>query len=453
MVARLNTNGSLDAGFGSGGTTTVNFGTTNAVAHSLALQSDGKIVVVGGEHTTGINADFLVARLNTNGSLDTGFDIDGKVTVDFGGNVAIAYSVAIQSNQKIVLAGGESTTGINADFFVARLNTNGSLDTGFDLDGKVTVDFGTNVAVAHSVAIQSDGKIIAAGGYGNFAIARLNTSGSLDTSFDTDGKVTVNFGANEYAYSVAIHSDGKIVVAGGEVTTGINADFMLARLNMNGSLDTGFDIDGKVTTDFGTNVVVANGVAIQSDEKIVAAGGYDDFAVARYIGISCASLAINPTTTGDGGSCNGTATASASGGTPPYTWNWSGPSCPCANADNITGLCAGTYSVTVTDNNGCTLVGSPVIVIGIEEIPSLTSLTLYPNPSEGEFTIEMELAQPLEMELELFNALGQVIHSESLGRVSGTYQKQLSLKALAKGIYSLQLTSEEGTTTRKLMIE
>ncbi len=181
----------------------------------MAIQSDGKIVVAGGSGST-----FALARYNANGSLDTTFDGDGKLTTTFGGTSSAAYGVAIQSDGKIVAAGYSLSATNNQDFALARYNTDGSLDTSFDGDGKLTTDFGSFFDFAFSVAIQSDGKIVAAGnsGAGNtqdFALARYNTNGSLDTSFDVDGKVTTSFAAgNDIAYSVAIQTDGKIVAAG-----------------------------------------------------------------------------------------------------------------------------------------------------------------------------------------------------------------------------------------------
>jgi uncharacterized delta-60 repeat protein len=167
------------------------------------------------------------------GDLDTSFDTDGKVTTDFGASSDSASSIALQSDGKIVVA-GYSYNGSNYDFAVVRYNTNGSLDTSFDTDGKVTTDFGAQSDYAKSVALQSDGKIVVAGYSYNgsnydFAVVRYNTNGSLDTSFDTDGKVTTDFGASsDYAESVALQSDGKIVVAGTSYN-GSNYDFAVVR--------------------------------------------------------------------------------------------------------------------------------------------------------------------------------------------------------------------------------
>jgi uncharacterized delta-60 repeat protein len=192
------------------------------------VQSDGKIVAAGYSYN-GSNFDFAVVRYNTNGSLDTTFDTDGKVTTAIGSGTDAAYSVVLQSDGKIVVA-GNSRIGSNDDFAVVRYNTNGSLDTTFDTDGKVTTAIGSGTDEARSVVVQSDGKIVAAGYSDNgpnfdFAVVRYNTNGSLDTTFDTDGKVTTAVGlGDDEAYSVVLQSDGKIVAAGYS-DNGPNFDF------------------------------------------------------------------------------------------------------------------------------------------------------------------------------------------------------------------------------------
>ena len=126
----------------------------------------------------------------------------------------------------------------------------GDLETSFDSDGKVTTDIGGSDDRARSVAIQSDGKIVAAGYSNNgsnddFALVRYNTNGTLDTTFDSDGKVTTAIGSdNDFAYSVALQSDGKIVVAGYS-NNGSNFDFALVRYNTDGSLDTALTVTAR----------------------------------------------------------------------------------------------------------------------------------------------------------------------------------------------------------------
>lgn len=149
----------------------------------FAIQPDGKIVVAGRARISEgpSNDDFAVARYNTDGSLDTEFDGDGKVIVAFAGRFDEAFSVAIQDDEKIVAAGFSGSTA--EDFALARFNPNGSLDSTFDVDGRVTTSFGAGRDGAYSVVIQPDDKIVAAGIATmtnlDFAIARYNPDGSL----------------------------------------------------------------------------------------------------------------------------------------------------------------------------------------------------------------------------------------------------------------------------------
>ncbi|MDZ8140820.1 MAG: DUF4347 domain-containing protein, partial [Nostoc sp. DedQUE04] len=273
-LVRYNTDGSLDTSFNSNGKVTTDLGLLSIdIGYSLAIQADGKIIVAGTNGT-----DFALARYNSNGSLDTSFSSDGKVTTGFGLTIDIAHSTTVQADGKIIVAGTDGT-----DFALARYNSNGSLDTSFSSDGKVTTDFGLlAIDIVYSTAVQADGKIIVAGvSNGDFALARYNSNGSLDTSFSSDGKVTTDFGllAIDIVYSTVVQADGKILVAGES-----NGDFALARYNSDGSLDTSFSSDGKVTTDFGLLPnEIAYSLAVQADGKILVAGvSNNDFALVRY---------------------------------------------------------------------------------------------------------------------------------------------------------------------------
>ncbi len=289
-LARYNTDGSPDTTFGGDGMVTTDFvDGSHDRPHSVAIQADGKIVVVGLTHL-GSTYDFALARYNTDGSLDTTFGGDGKVITALGGWHDIAWSVAIDGDGKIVVAGYSFQWG-NRDLALARYNTDGSLDTTFGGDGMVTSNIGPG-DTAHTVAIQADGKIVVAG-YAyqadnwDFALARYNTDGSLDATFDGDGLLTTDFaGAHDEAHSVAIDGDGRIVVTGWSRQGG-DRDFALARYNTDGSLDATFNGDGKVTTDFAGSDDVTQGLAIQANGKIVVAGhsnqgGNRNFALARY---------------------------------------------------------------------------------------------------------------------------------------------------------------------------
>ncbi len=278
-VVRYNSDGSLDTSFDGDGKITTDFG-SNDDGSDVAIQSDGKIVVIGYTESSP-TTNFAIVRYNPDGSLDATFDGDGKVTTNFGGH-SYGFSITIQPDGKIVVVGFASD-----NFAVARYNPDGSLDTSFDSDGLVTTDFG-DIEYGLGVVIQSDGKLVVVGYTGlpysnsEFALARYNTNGSLDTSFDGDGKVITNLGDISRSSDVALQSDGKIVVVGSAINEN-NEDFALARYNPDGSLDTSFDDDGLVTSDFGhATYEHAYGVAIQSDGKIVVVGSDYDFIVARY---------------------------------------------------------------------------------------------------------------------------------------------------------------------------
>ncbi len=290
QTALAQTPGSLDSSFGSGGIVTTSINAIDT-AYAVVVQADGKIVTAGITFN-GTNTDFALVRYNVDGSLDTSFDGDGKVTTDFGNSFDDAYDIAIQTDGKIVAVGTtfNSSTGTGDDFAIARYNIDGSLDTSFDGDGKMTTNIiGTSSDEARAVAIQADGKIVVAGqSIGGFAVVRYNTNGSLDASFDGDGKVTTSISMRvDEAFAIAIQTDGKIVAAGSSRIGNDNAAFALVRYNPNGSLDTSFDNDGKVTTDFGNFDDEIGDIAIQADGKIVAAGyaeisGGAQFALVRY---------------------------------------------------------------------------------------------------------------------------------------------------------------------------
>ncbi|HEX4697540.1 MAG TPA: delta-60 repeat domain-containing protein [Candidatus Udaeobacter sp.] len=244
---------------------------------SVAVQSDGKIVVAG-HATVGRAYQIALVRYNVDGSLDKNFNGTGKVITAVGDGDCKGEGLALQSDGKIVVAGYSFKPGgkDRAEFTVLRYNPDGTLDSGFGESGKAITDIGRDSDDATSVALQSDGKIVAAGRTfaptnNDFAVARYNRDGKLDLSFNATGKATADFGKRDYAHSVAVQSDGKIVVAG-DAEHGDGRIFAVARFNADGTPDISFNKTGKLTTDFGSGNAEARGVAVQSDGKIVVAG-------------------------------------------------------------------------------------------------------------------------------------------------------------------------------------
>ena len=296
--------GDLDPTFGTGGMVTTDIDRSTDIANAVAIQPDGKLVIVGQTYKNNdySNEDFVVTRYNTNGTLDTTFGRGGKVRTDFPGLAAVPSAVVIQSDGKIVVAGGAFPQFTFAgNFEVVRYNPNGSLDRSFGNGGIVTTTFPEG-SYAFDVALQPDGKIIAAGtvfvdfipgepSNTDFALARYNPDGTPDATFGNGGQVSTDFvGLEDDAFSVLIQPDGKIVAVGSADSPATYYDFAAVRYLSNGTIDTTFGVAGKVSTDFGDqNFDRARSAALQPDGRIVAAGfaisqngGVQNFAVARY---------------------------------------------------------------------------------------------------------------------------------------------------------------------------
>lgn len=301
-IVRYNADGSRDTTFGGDGAIEygylwVNSCPLNSYHHGLAIQNNGKIVAAGSAKNASSNFDFAAMRLNADGTLDASFNLDGTATFPIGTGNDIAYAAAIHSNTgKIVLAGYSYKSSTSNDFAMVMLNSQGLYDLSFGNGGKITTDFVGNDDRANAVAFQTDGKIIAAGQQSNastgvdFALARYNSNGTLDSSFGTGGKVKTVFGAfYDIAYGINVRADGKIVAAGyGRDWSDMNANFAVARYNANGTLDTSFSGDGKQTADFSGFNDYGRAVAIQTDGKIVVAGyafngTENDIALVRYL--------------------------------------------------------------------------------------------------------------------------------------------------------------------------
>lgn len=183
------------------------------------------------------------------------FSSDGKATIDFSGTDDYCYSMLV-FNDKIYLA-GSTITNSQEEFAVAVLSLNGLLDTSFDGDGKASIDIGAGPDFGHAIAIQDDGKLVLTGYTGSdfnndFATVRLLTAGKLDPSFGQDGKIITDIGPYwERAFSVAIQKDQKVVVSGFTFNNTGN-DFALVRFLPDGSLDKGFSMDGILVQAIGT---------------------------------------------------------------------------------------------------------------------------------------------------------------------------------------------------------
>jgi uncharacterized delta-60 repeat protein len=293
-LARYTTAGALDSTFGTSGRAMVTPSGSSPSPYAVAVQPDDKIVVAGSWQ--GGTACILM-RFNADGSVDTTFGASGQVVETIAGCTDQAFqALALQGNGSIVVAGYAQKSAADYECVLARYTSSGAPDTAFGTSGIRVGDFTAADDIARAVAIQTDGRIVAAGFSGTMPgdpstafVARYAGSGALDTGFGTGGVASTPIGSGTKSsfFSVAVQTDKKIVAAG-SASNGTDTDFTLARYKADGSLDTGFGTGGTVMTGFGNGDDAAYGVAILDDGLIVSAGIarsslYNAVGLARYV--------------------------------------------------------------------------------------------------------------------------------------------------------------------------
>lgn len=325
VLLRYTTDGSFDATFGVGeddgtpnGVVNISLGEGNDFGTAVAAQADGKLVVAG-YHEEGTSTNMVVLRVNTDGTLDQSFGTaddgteNGIVNISLGDGDDIARDIAVQADGKIVIAGNSVTADGSANIIVARLNADGSVDESFGQsddgtpNGFVASSLGNGDDLANALVLQADGKIVVAGnriaedGSSNMIVARYDAAGVPDATFGASGDdgtpegfVNISLGdGNDVARDVALQADGKVVLVGDSVTADGSSNFVLARLNADGTPDDSFGVaedgtpNGFVSTSLGEGNDFATGLAVQTDGKLVVAGyhqegGSTNIAVARY---------------------------------------------------------------------------------------------------------------------------------------------------------------------------
>ena len=312
-VIRYKSAGSLDSTFGTNGRALTSVGSNDSYPQAGAIQVDGKIIVTGNT-LNGNNWDFALVRYNSDGSLDNSFGTNGRVITPVGLYSDYPIALAIQSDGKIIVVGSSSDNNYIPAYAVVRYKSNGSVDSTFGNNGKIVSHLGpfiTNIngvyygtysdEYAKSVVIQADEKIVVAGEsytyndcyhddyYGGiyctrvFAMVRYNSNGSLDNTFGNNGKVTDSVSLS-YISSAVLQTDGKILISGSGYPNGFRAN----RYKIDGSLDSSFGTNGRVVTAIGQDGYSnLNSLVVQPDGKIVLAGSVNgnnasDFAVVRY---------------------------------------------------------------------------------------------------------------------------------------------------------------------------
>lgn len=441
VVCRFTTTGALDNTFGTSGRASFNLNVSNTIT-CMALQSDGKIIL-GGD----FDAKPMLVRLTTAGALDNTFDSDGHI--EFDDKLKVIVDIRIVAGDKI-LGCANATDASNATIVsLFRRNSNGTADTSFGTNGFAKASIGDQELITR-MTIANDGKVLVTGSAINSSnnqdllIARFNSNGSLDTSFDTDGWLVTNFGNNafELGNDVSVQADGKIVIAGRSSQNNLNS-ILVARFNSNGSKDTGFGTSGRTVTSMGSVNSQANTLVLLKDGRILVGGGTTTTAdrqmvVVRY---TAAGVADNTFAT------NGIAKV------------FTGVRAGCeeirvlANgkilAAGFSELTANNRFMAVARFNGS--VASGTKILDAEAIEA----KIFPNPTAGgstNLTFNLEEKSNCAVRLVSFDGR-QVADFFNENLPSGEQNRLLELPAgLPTGLYFVQIRTEKGVVSLPLEV-
>ncbi|HLP53317.1 MAG TPA: hypothetical protein VK154_20650 [Chitinophagales bacterium] len=446
-VIRLNTDGSLDNGFGSNGIDT--FEWTEGLMRALTLQSDGKILVGGSDFSTNSTHSHIM-RLNANGSIDSTFGVNGRKVYELSYSADEIYNLLVQPDGKILACG--YTRVLNPYYLsVTRINPDGSIDSTFSEDGIAWVE--GNEFYGHAMVLQQDGKIITAGKGSDSStidalVVRFNTNGTIDSSFAANGKLLYAVSTqDDEVRGLGLDSEGKILVAGTTRVPSNNMNAFITRLNSNGLPDSTYGNYGTVISDLNNNYTSeVYAASLQSDDKLLVSGNYynpttfnRDFVVARFVS-SCP--AINNTVTVSGT----TLTSNQAGAT--YQWLYCDSSyLPVASASTVTFTppATGNFAVRIVAD-GCvdTSACENVSISGVEDIKS-DFIRVLPSHFTDEIYISMN-SYVSDYTVYVFSVDGMLVAEKQLFEANTT----ISLKQLPNALYLLRIGNNHEVFNFKL---
>jgi uncharacterized delta-60 repeat protein len=494
VLLRYNEDGTLDPAFDGDGIVKFNVSERDDLARDVKIQPDGKIVITGFAFN-GSDNDILFARFNADGSPDLSFNQTGFRLLPVGSSNDATFQLVLQPDNKILAAGYIITFDLSKNIVIVRLQPDGSLDNSFGNAGISLSAWADpiypNFDAAYSIALQGD-KILL-GGYARglffdvdnyIAVARYTESGLLDSSFGSNGVFKTIFGPvdnelSENVTALAVQADGKIVASANSSIIGYNADFLMFRLDVNGTLDNSFGGNGFVSTTLSLGDDLAGSVAIQSDGKIVLAGySFDstrdyDFAAVRYLS--------------DGGGCStppNIITSSVSDRSATVRWkplpkrgvnykiryrvknsrSLQVVSAGETSSRRLTSLKPDTqYEWQVQADCGASvssysLMGtfrtSKVAFTGSEYAKSSINkagVEVYPNPATSYITVKFSATKQSVYDISLFDLQGKVLLQVQSVSAPGANTQTLDVSKLAAGTYTLQVKHNNTVSIQKVV--
>ncbi len=444
IIVRYNENGSLDTSFGTNGIIVAAFSTAYDTLNAVEVQNDGKIVVGGYD-----GLDFILARYTTSGQLDPSFGTNGIVRTNYytsvlGGSQDRINCIAIQDNGKI-LAGGYSQYYGSYFYAIVRYNTNGTLDNSFGVNGKVDYTFNPSGAKEiFDMIVTPTGKIYAVGeaitssstSFTSQAIVRINSNGSIDSGFGTNGVRTFSFTNVDGRFKdIKLQDDGKLVIVGNR-----SVQFTLVRLSENGALDTTFSDDGRITPSLsilGAAASFARSVLIQSDGKIIISGNTTGTAGDQSVVIRYLPNGDLDTTFSDDGLFSFLVGDEYQGG----SFSVFQP-----NGMLVVG---GEYNDTSIANTDLYLFRITASTLSTSEF-SGSNVIVYPNPVNDKLYIHANAGD--RATFQLFSIDGKEVKTDPVLNLSDDLI-QIDVSDLAKGVYLLRCEENNTRIIKKIIIE
>lgn len=401
-VARLNADGSFDLTFANNGKLTITIGNAKSFATDITLQDDGKIVMAAYTWND-VKGDFAAIRLNSDGSFDTTFGNQGIQLITTPGS-GVAQSLRILDDGKILLGGY-----FDDNFAVLKLNADGSIDTNFGVSGWAITMFTSASSFVEEIEIQDDGKIVQGGFIVNanqlieMAVSRLNSDGTIDQTFGSQGKLRFNIGnGNDFLTGVAIQNDGKILLGGHKWIDNVELkhDFAVIRLNTDGSFDTSYGNNGVATAQIVDGANYTSGIKLQSDQKLLLSGSTVKTGEYKF-----ALLRFNPD-----GSLDQNFGAAGTGMLSP---DFNGRECygeaVTLQPDGYIILAGSSFNNGVSEKVTMRFTS---VTVGLSK-NEISSLKLYPNPGSDFISVELN-DNSTSFEIEIRDVLGRLVYGATL---------------------------------------